>query len=144
MENVQGAIYTVIRLSSSRAFINQVNMKKYLSSKKGFTLVEVLVVMVIVLVVGSIIIGVLFAAARKSNKASSLDVVKRNGNYAIEQMAKTIRYAAKFDGVSIANENGEDINTIYGNQLYSSYNYLPLLRLLSIGLSKLLSPMVIK
>ena len=88
-------------------------MKRYISGNKGFTLVEVLVVMVIVLVVGSTIIGVLFAAARNSNKASSLDVVKRNGNYAIEQMAKTIRYAAKFDGVGIADENGEDINTIY-------------------------------
>ena len=46
-------------------------MKRYISGNKGFTLVEVLVVMVIVLVVGSIIIGVLFAAARNSNKASS-------------------------------------------------------------------------
>jgi prepilin-type N-terminal cleavage/methylation domain-containing protein len=70
------------------------------NSKLGFTLIEILVAIAVVLVVGGIIASVLTITLRGSNKATSLDIVRRNGNYAIEHVSRTIRYAKSFEGVS--------------------------------------------
>lgn len=64
-----------------------------INSQLGFTLVEMLAVMVVFLAVGSIVVGILVATLRTSNKTDVLTLVKQNGNYALSQIAKTIRDA---------------------------------------------------
>src|SRR6185437_15252578 len=59
----------------------------------GFTLVEMLAVMVVFIVIGTLIIAIMVTTFRTSNKTDVLTLVKQNGNYAITQMAKTIRDA---------------------------------------------------
>lgn len=75
-------------------------MIKKLKFQKGFTVIEILVVLVVLLVVGSIIVTIFTSSLRGTNKVNSIDSVRRNGNYALEQMGKMIRYARSFDGVS--------------------------------------------
>lgn len=69
-------------------------------SQHGFTLIEILVTMTVLLAVGSILISILISSLRGTNKVNSIDNVRRNGNYALEQMGKMIRYSQSFDGVS--------------------------------------------
>lgn len=70
-------------------------------STDGFTLVELLVVMVVVVTVGVVISGILFSALRGSNKSKAINNLENNGNYVIAQVSKTVRFSKKFDGVSI-------------------------------------------
>lgn len=108
----QGNTYIVLfqaLIFMKKTKVNKKNLHDNFLSKKinaGFTLVEVMVVLVIILVVGTMIVGVMFAVARNANKAKALDAVKKNGNYAIEQMGRSIRYARTFDGVSPDGEDG--------------------------------------
>ena len=69
-------------------------------SGAGFTLIEILVAMSVLLVIGSILISILISSLRGTNKVNSIDNVRRNGNYALEQMGKMIRYSQSFNGVS--------------------------------------------
>lgn len=73
--------------------------------KKGFTLVELLVVMVVLLTVGTIIGVILFSSFRGANKTNTIIQVRQNGSYAITQMEKTIRGAYSLDGMSEDNIN---------------------------------------
>ena len=75
-------------------------------SHRGFTLNELLVVIVVLLVVGSILISVLISSLRGTNKVSSLDNVRTRGNYALEQMSKMIRYSQSCGGVSVDGTEG--------------------------------------
>lgn len=74
-------------------------MKK-LSTPNGFTLIELLVVIGIMVFVGGTIGSILFSSLRGTNKTNTITVVRQNGNYAITQMAKMIRNAREFNGVS--------------------------------------------
>ena len=60
---------------------------------RGFTLVELLVVITIFVTVGSVVISLLVISLRGSNKSESTTVVKQNGSFALSQMVKNIRYA---------------------------------------------------
>ncbi len=71
-----------------------------LKASRGFTLIEILIAMSVLLVVGSILISILISSLRGTNKVNSIDNVRRNGNYALEQMGKMIRYSQSFNGVS--------------------------------------------
>ncbi len=59
----------------------------------GFTLVEMLAVMVVFIIVGSIMLSILVTTFRTSQKTDTLTQVRENGNYVLTQMAKTIRSA---------------------------------------------------
>jgi len=61
--------------------------------KNGFTLVEMLAVMFVFAVVSSIAGTILVVSLRTSNKSTALANVRSNGNYAISQLSKTIRFA---------------------------------------------------
>lgn len=75
------------------------NLKKdHLS--RGFTLIELLAVIIVLIVISSIIVGVFMTTLRSVNKSNSLSAIRENGNYAITQISKMIRYSSKFDGVS--------------------------------------------
>lgn len=63
------------------------------SYSAGFTLIEMLTVMAIFVVVGSIVVSILITSFQTSHKTDIVTIVQHNGNYAISQMAKTIRNA---------------------------------------------------
>lgn len=68
------------------------NIKNRKSS--GFTLVELLAVMIVFIAVGSIIMAILVATLRGNNKTNALNSVRSNGQYAISQLARSIRNAS--------------------------------------------------
>jgi prepilin-type N-terminal cleavage/methylation domain-containing protein len=70
-------------------------------NEKGYTLVELLAVISILVVVGTIIASILTSVLRSSNKSTNTETVRANGNYAIAQMSKMITYAQKLEGVSV-------------------------------------------
>lgn len=76
-----------------------------MKDSKGYTLIELLIVMIILVTVGLIVATILVSALRGTNKATTVDNVRNNGNYAILQMSKMIEFAQNFIGV------GTDGNT---------------------------------
>src|SRR3989338_6861502 len=74
-------------------------------SKKGFTLIEFLVVTLVFSSISSIILGILTYSLRGTSKTDMIHEVRVNGNQAINQMAKLIGYAQKFEGVSSDDSN---------------------------------------
>ncbi len=74
-------------------------MKEY--KKNGYTLVELLAVIFILVAVGTIISSILTSVLRSSNKSTNIELVRVNGNNAIAQMSRMIGYAQKLEGVSV-------------------------------------------
>lgn len=60
-------------------------------SSRGFTLIEVLAVMLVFGIIGSVAAGILVTTLRTSNKSAILTTVKQNGDYAITQITKILR-----------------------------------------------------
>lgn len=67
--------------------------KQHYQKDKGFTLIELLAVLIVLISVGGIMFGVLFASLRGSTRATVLTDVQDNGDYAITEMSRVIRFA---------------------------------------------------
>lgn len=92
-----------------RGIINSMKLKKlhiktkfspltsHLSSQKGYTLVELLTVIGILSVISVIVLAVLFITLRGTQKSDALEIVRQNGDTALSQMVKDIRYAKNLD-----------------------------------------------
>jgi len=89
-------------------------------NKLGFTLVEVLVASAIVIAASTIVVGIITTTFRTSNKTSSVEEVRKNGNYAISQFSKQTQFADVFEGVSVDGSLPYDSNCNPG----IPYNYL--------------------
>ena len=63
--------------------------------KKGFTLVEILVVIAILSVLGVLILTIFTRTLRGSNKSQIIGKIKQNGQSVLEQMDKTVRNSDK-------------------------------------------------
>lgn len=72
---------------------------------EGFTLVELLASIIVLVAVGSIITGIISSSLRGANKTNTIENIRQNGNYALAQMSKDIEYAQSFD------ENSTGINS---------------------------------
>lgn len=59
----------------------------------AFTLIELLVVIGVFLAVAAVVGGILFSTLRGSQKSTTIDTVRENGNFALSTMTKTIRGA---------------------------------------------------
>jgi type II secretory pathway pseudopilin PulG len=70
--------------------------------EKGYTLVELLAVIFLLIAVGAIISSILTSVLRSSNKSTNTEMVRANGNYAIGQMSKMIAYAQRLEGISVS------------------------------------------
>ncbi len=70
-------------------------MKSLIFDRKGFTLVELLVVMVIMVTVGMLIANLFLANLRTAAKTKALTEIKQNGDYALAVMRRMIRNAQK-------------------------------------------------
>ena len=79
--------------------------KKYFNYHKGYTLIELLAVMAILITVGTIIAGIIVSSLRGSNRSKNVGNVRQAGNTVLVQMSKTIKFAKSFDGISINETN---------------------------------------
>jgi type II secretory pathway pseudopilin PulG len=66
-------------------------LKSQFSTSGGFTIIEVLASLAVVIVVGSIIGSVIFSSSGGAAKSNVLNTVRQNGNYALSQWEKTAR-----------------------------------------------------
>jgi type II secretory pathway pseudopilin PulG len=69
-------------------------------NEHGFTLVELLAVIFILVAVGTIIASIMTSVLRSSNKSTNTEAVRANGNNAISQMSRMIAYAQKIENLS--------------------------------------------
>ena len=76
-------------------------MKKTLSTNQGMTLVEVIITIAVFGMVGAVVTVILINTLRGSTKASVLAVVRSNGQFALEQMTRTIRLATDLSTPSL-------------------------------------------
>lgn len=80
---------------------------------RGFTLVELLASIVVLVAIGSIIAGIISSSLRGSNKTNIIENIRQNGNYALSQISKDIMYAQPFDGKNTGLGNLDEENVIY-------------------------------
>jgi prepilin-type N-terminal cleavage/methylation domain-containing protein len=78
----------------------KISKKKFLNYSLGYTLVELLVVLFILGTVGTIALSIFVTTLRGSNKSTSVNDIRQNGNYILSQMSKMIAYSQEFEGVS--------------------------------------------
>ncbi|MGI8420492.1 MAG: type II secretion system protein [Candidatus Levyibacteriota bacterium] len=62
-------------------------------NQKGFTLIELLTVLTILGVIGTIVVAIVTMTLRGSKKSDMLENARQNGDTALSQMVKGIRYA---------------------------------------------------
>jgi len=68
-------------------------MRRQFSINSGFTLIEVLAAIAVMIIVGGIIGSIFISSLRGATKATTLTTVRQNGDFAIAQMEKTLRNA---------------------------------------------------
>lgn len=73
---------------------------KISSFRKGFTLIEMLVVIFVLSTIGVLVGAIITSALRGTNKTNTITTVRQNGFYAIAQMTKMIQNARKLDSPS--------------------------------------------
>jgi len=88
-------------------------MKK-LFNDKGYTLIELLAVIIIMVTVGMIILSILVSALRGGNRSQTTNEVRESGNYVMSQMSKMITFATGLDGLST--DGAKDINGDLSNK----------------------------
>jgi type II secretory pathway pseudopilin PulG len=83
------------------------------AKQDGFTLVELLASVVILVAIGSVIAGIISSSLRGSNKTDNIESVRQNGNYALNQISKDIEYTLPFDGenTGLSADDGETYTT---------------------------------
>ncbi|MBI4089396.1 MAG: type II secretion system protein [Candidatus Levybacteria bacterium] len=66
----------------------------------GFTLVELLASVIVLIAVGSVVAGIVTSSLRGAKKTTVIEDIRQNGNYTLAQIAKNIEYAKDFNGFS--------------------------------------------
>ena len=89
------ASYIVLRMMWNKKKIDPGRVKQ------GFTLIELLVAIAVIGVVIILAGVILVSSLRSASKTNTMTLVRQNGNYAISQMAKMIRFAKRLEGVSL-------------------------------------------
>lgn len=90
---------------------------------KGFTLAEILIVMAIVAIVGTILVTIFTNTLRGSNKAQALAVIKQNGQAVLENMDKTIRNSDNVVCPTLTSPTGKTL-VIVKNGVYTRYRFI--------------------
>lgn len=72
-------------------------MRKFSKDSKGFTLIELITVIAILGVIATIVVGVITITLRGTKKSDLLDSARQNGDTALSQIVKNIRYAKSLD-----------------------------------------------
>lgn len=69
-------------------------------NSNGFTLIELMVVLMILITVGGILLSILISVLRSTVKTNSLNELRQIGTYTISQISKSLRDSKSFDGIS--------------------------------------------
>lgn len=69
-----------------------------IQNSDGFSLVEILVAIAIIITSTTVVLAILTSSFRTSNKSTSLEIVRQNGTNALNQITKTVSYADSFVG----------------------------------------------
>jgi len=67
---------------------------------KGFTLVEMLASVIVLVAIGAIVTGMISSSLRGVNKTGTIENIRQNGNYVLNQISKDIAYAQSLDGTN--------------------------------------------
>jgi prepilin-type N-terminal cleavage/methylation domain-containing protein len=78
--------------------------------RKGFTLIELLVVIGIFVLITTIILSILIVVLRGTKNSDSIILVRQNGQYAMAQMVRMIRFAKNLDSPVVC--DGTFLNSI--------------------------------
>lgn len=89
--------------------------------KKGFTLVEMLVVISILSIFGILILTIFTRTLKGGNKAQIIGVIKQNGQSVLEQMDKTVRNADNV--VCISNDIPSTTLIVVQKGIYTRYRF---------------------
>ena len=68
--------------------------------RKGYTLIELTIVMALLLIVGTIIVGIISSALRGNTKTKITTDIAQNGNYAISVMSDLITNSQKLNSLT--------------------------------------------
>ncbi len=66
----------------------------------GFTLLELLISLTILLSIGSIVFSVLFVSIRSTTKINNMQLIRQSGNDIVAQLSRMIQFSQQFNGVS--------------------------------------------
>ncbi len=69
---------------------------KRITPQSGFSLVEILVAIAIIVTSTTVVLAILTSSFRTSNKSTSLELVRQNGTNAINQITRVVSYADSF------------------------------------------------
>lgn len=98
---------------------------------KGFTLIEILVVIALLGVLGVILTNILSQVLRGQNKINTVNLVKQNGQVILDQLSNEIRSAEKVICVekNAFNNNGQadlkDTIVLFRNGNYTRFRFVP-------------------
>ena len=94
--------------------------------KSGFTLVELLVVMGVMALFGTLIVTIFSRTLKGSNKSQIIGIIKQNGQAILEKMDKTIRNSDKVVCPSNNDSNNNNYKTlmIVKNGIYTRYRFI--------------------
>lgn len=95
---------------------------KLADSKKGFTLVEMIVVIGITAVLGVIFTNTLVQTLRSQNKTKVIGQVKQNGQIALDRISTEIRQAEKIVCINDTDTNTDTI-AIFQNGSYKRFRF---------------------
>lgn len=95
-------------------------LKRNFQLTRGFTLVEILVVIAIMAIMGLILTEVFIRSLRGGNKAEVLAILKQNGQSVLENMDKNIRGS---DSIACTDNLGE-VLVIEKDGLYTRYRLI--------------------
>jgi prepilin-type N-terminal cleavage/methylation domain-containing protein len=85
--------------------------------KKGFTLVELLLAMALISVVTGIGVAVISTIIRSSTKASITNMVKQNGDSAIETISRSVRSAVDVCAAEVGTNTGNYTIKLYPSKI---------------------------
>lgn len=107
------------------------------SKNKGFSLIELLVGIAIIITATTIVLSIIVSSFRISSKTTSNSVIRQNGSYAMSQMSRMLQFADSFEGAGDVDAATPDVQyqplcSDSGDQ----YNYL---KIKYKGLQKVLS-----
>ena len=72
-------------------------LTSHFSSQRGYTLTEILVSLSVFAIVSGIVLTILVISFRGTKKTETITNIKQNGNSALNQMVKAIRFAKSLD-----------------------------------------------
>lgn len=75
-------------------------IKKIFTNSKGYTLIELLAVIIVLSAVGLVIGAIIIAAFRGTTKTNVVSELRQEGSNRLSELSKMVEFAQSFDGVS--------------------------------------------